>query len=153
MPKNAAANLAALESLKRSFGSAEKNIQRLLTAIGASKLTDPDQLIRFHETLLFYRAYPPSARVLKQVEKILGSFAARVSELSAAEVDLSPLDDPEETPDPWGNSYLVKVSAGGAGLWLISAGPNGLIETPFDVPADGTRGDDITKAVTLRAIR
>src|SRR5437660_3972250 len=95
MPKNAAANLAALESLKRSFGSAEKNIQRLLTAIGASKLTDPDQLIRFHETLLFYRAYPPSARVLKQVEKILGSFAARVSELSAAEVDLSPLDDPE----------------------------------------------------------
>jgi hypothetical protein len=95
MPTNAAANLAALESLKRNFGSAEKNIQRLLKTLAASKLTDADQLIGLHETLLFYRAYPPSARVLKQVEKILSGFAARVSELRAAEVDLSPLDDPE----------------------------------------------------------
>ena len=31
--------------------------------------------------------------------------------------------------DPWGNAYLVKVHASG-GL-ALSAGPNGVIETPF----------------------
>src|SRR5213594_124536 len=60
-----------------------------------SKITDAQSLIRFHETLLFLRAYPPSPRILNQVEKVLKTFEQRVFRLQAADVDLSPLDDPE----------------------------------------------------------
>jgi len=63
--------------------------------LAKSKITDAQSLIRFHETLLFLRAYPPSPRILNQVEKILKTFEQRVSQLQAADVDLSPLDDPE----------------------------------------------------------
>src|SRR5258708_5041595 len=61
-------------------------------------LCNPDDaggLIRFHEALLFFRAYPPSAKVLKQVETILKTFEQRVSQLREMDADLSPLDDPE----------------------------------------------------------
>ena len=63
--------------------------------LSKSKITDAQSLIRFHETLLFLRAYPPSPRILNQVEKVLKTFEQRVSRLRAADVDLSPLDDPE----------------------------------------------------------
>jgi hypothetical protein len=61
----------------------------------ASKAMDAESLIRQHETLLFRRAYPRNARTLKQVEKKLGTIAARVSQLRNADADLSPLDAPE----------------------------------------------------------
>src|SRR5437660_5116686 len=67
----------------------------MTTVLSAPRLTDADSLIRWHENLLFLRAYPQSAPILKQVEKILKTFEKRVSELRDAEVDLSPLDDPE----------------------------------------------------------
>lgn len=63
----------------------------------------------------------------------------------------------EETTDPWGNRYMVNVgalsglphsdAAAGVGraVWVLSAGPNGIVETPFDQPADRAKlaGDDI----------
>lgn len=42
--------------------------------------------------------------------------------------------------DPWRNHYLVNAGARGA-IWVLSAGPNGIIETPFD--AQEPDGDDI----------
>lgn len=48
-------------------------------------------------------------------------------------------------PDPWENRYVVGVAAGrapGAGVWVLSAGPNGIIETPF-LTARGPEGDDV----------
>lgn len=93
--KNASSSLAELEELKRSFGSGDAKILRALTVLSKSAFDDPELLIRFHETLLFLRAYPPSARVLTQVEKILKSFAHRVAQLREAEIDLAPLDEVE----------------------------------------------------------
>ena len=63
----------------------------------------------------------------------------------------------EGTTDPWGNRYMVNVgalsglphsdAAAGVGraVWVLSAGPNGIVETPFDQPADRAKlaGDDI----------
>lgn len=61
--------------------------------------------------------------------------------------------------DPWGNHYVVNVglidlSAGvqtqsgqlKAAVWVLSAGPNGTIETPFSQPVTTaiTGGDDLT---------
>lgn len=49
--------------------------------------------------------------------------------------------------DPWGSCYLLNLRAltnSGRGL-LISAGPDGRIDTPFDAPSP--KGDDIAATV------
>jgi hypothetical protein len=48
---------------------------------------------------------------------------------------------PAPPPDPWGNCYIVNVGA--AGVWVLSAGANGIIETPFSTPSPSTSGDDV----------
>jgi hypothetical protein len=52
--------------------------------------------------------------------------------------------------DPWGNQYVVNVGKLQPGqnrqAWVISAGPNGTIDTPFDATttdAAALGGDDI----------
>lgn len=93
--KKAINALAKLEAAKRGFGSGDSNILRSLSALSRSRLTDAESLIRLHETLLFFRAYPPSAKALKLVEQILKTIGNRVSKIQEADVDLAPLDDPE----------------------------------------------------------
>src|SRR5476651_6242 len=87
--------LAELEELKRRFGITPRPLEQKLRAVAECEINDAELLIRCHETLLFLRAYPPSARVLDQVEKILKSFGQRVSELRESGADLTPLDEVE----------------------------------------------------------
>jgi hypothetical protein len=58
----------------------------------------------------------------------------------------------EPQPDPWGNRYVINIGASdprGSGaprsVWVLSAGPNGIIETAFDQPATRAAlgGDDV----------
>src|SRR6266404_2813749 len=95
MTKSVPSLLAQLAELKRCFGDSEAKVLRALAALSKSNFDDADELIRFHEALLFFQAYPPSAKVLKQVETILKTFGQRVSQLRNADADLSPLDNPE----------------------------------------------------------
>ena len=88
-------SLTALEDLKRQFGDSDAKLLRTLKSLSNSKLADAESLVRVHETLLFLRAYPQSANVLKLVDQILKVFAKRVAQLRETEADLSPLDDPE----------------------------------------------------------
>jgi hypothetical protein len=55
-------------------------------------IKDADTVIQYHEELLFQRAYPASAAVVREVENELRNFAARVA---ALDVDLAPLQIPE----------------------------------------------------------
>jgi hypothetical protein len=87
--------LTELEELKRRFGIAPRQLEQKLRAVADCEIDDAESLIRFHETLLFLRAYPPSAQVLNQVEKILKSFAQRVSQLRELGADPAPLDEVE----------------------------------------------------------
>jgi hypothetical protein len=87
--------LAELEELKRRFGISPRQLEQKLRALDECEIDHANSLIRFHETLLFLRAYPPSARVLNQVEKILKSFGQRVSQLRESGADLAPLDEVE----------------------------------------------------------
>ena len=73
----------------------QTDVKAILVSLAKQTFTDAESLIRFHETLLFLRAYPSNAKVLRQVESLLKSFGRRVSELRLADTDLSPLDDPE----------------------------------------------------------
>ena len=87
--------LAELDGQKRRFGIRPRQLEQKLRAVDECEIDDAESLILFHETLLFLRAYPPSARVLNQVEKILKSFGHRVSQLRDADIDLAPLDEVE----------------------------------------------------------
>jgi hypothetical protein len=69
--------------------------ERLLRSLGPRECADAEGLIRFHEALLFLRAYPHSERVLQLSERLLGSIERRVAKLEAAGADLSAFDEPE----------------------------------------------------------
>jgi hypothetical protein len=66
---------------------------------------------------------------------------------SAAHLDLT------LAPDPWGNHYLIYPSPPGQeaapraeiARWVLTAGPNGIVETPFRQAPDRAAlgGDDI----------
>ncbi len=88
--------LAELGAMKGRFGAAEaKRTEQLLAALASRRFPDAADLMRFHETLLFLRAFPPSAAVVRRTERLLVSFADRVDELRRAEADLTPLDPME----------------------------------------------------------
>jgi type II secretory pathway pseudopilin PulG len=49
---------------------------------------------------------------------------------------------PAIAADPWGNAFLVNVGSGaGAPRWVVSAGPDGILQTPLS-GADRAAGDD-----------
>jgi len=88
--------LDQLDELKNRFtpGNAGK-VARLLKQLSRKTFNDTDSLFRYHELLLFVRAYPQNASIVRATETELRSFASRVSMLEQQEVDLSPLQHPE----------------------------------------------------------
>ena len=77
--------------MKGRFGrEAAKVTASLLETLMDLRLRDTADLILLHETVLFLRAYPQSARVLRLADKILFSFAQRLKR-----TDLAPFEDPE----------------------------------------------------------
>ncbi len=88
--------LDQLDELKTQFSSPQyRAVEKILTELSGRKIHDLDELVRFHELLLFVRAYPQNARVLGLAESLLKSFSKRVKTLRDAEVDLSSLESPE----------------------------------------------------------
>ncbi|HEX8070078.1 MAG TPA: hypothetical protein VF546_09020 [Pyrinomonadaceae bacterium] len=76
--------LDRLEELQRPAGARQgAQLLRVLRAFTNARAPDAAALIRLHESLLFVRAYPPSAPVLRESEKLLAAFKARVDELRA----------------------------------------------------------------------
>jgi hypothetical protein len=88
--------LARLDELKRKPGTAEgAHTAKVLAALEKRRFTDADSLIRFHEILLFLRAYPQSRALLRRVEQTLGAFPRRIEALSRMGADLLPFEAPE----------------------------------------------------------
>ncbi|HJR07802.1 MAG TPA: hypothetical protein VJ842_11115 [Pyrinomonadaceae bacterium] len=82
--------LDRLEELKRPTGAPERvRLESSLRQVTRRRFTDAETLIRFHEILLYLRAYPQSASLLANTEKILNSFAARVERLRADGADMT----------------------------------------------------------------
>jgi hypothetical protein len=44
--------------------------------------------------------------------------------------------------DPWGNAYVACTASTLLGVWVISAGPDGILQTPLYVPREQIAGDD-----------
>ncbi len=55
----------------------------VLDTASRARFREPAQLIRFHELLLFVRAYPQNRNVLKKADKLLGTLSQGVAELGS----------------------------------------------------------------------
>lgn len=87
--------LDRLEAAKRQFGSKDATTIRILTALGRRRFSDARSLIRLHEALLFFRAYPSSARILRLTDRLLASFPERIALLRRTGADLEPFGQPD----------------------------------------------------------
>ena len=67
----------------------------MLSRISRHRFSDADSLLRYHEILLFLRAYPQSHYTLRLADRELSNFAGRVNQLEATGADLSVLEHPE----------------------------------------------------------
>jgi hypothetical protein len=84
--KTAARLLNQLEQARSQIGTIkEREIVRLLSAAGRITFgKDAKSLIRFHDLLLFFRAFPPGPSVLRLSEKLLKAFEPKVKAVLAA---------------------------------------------------------------------
>jgi hypothetical protein len=88
--------LDRLEAAKRTFGSEEQTVlPLLLRKMTRARFPDAGSLIRFHEALLFFRAYPPSPAVLRLTDELLQLIPSKIGQLRRAGADLTPLEEPE----------------------------------------------------------
>src|ERR1700722_16216118 len=89
-------NLDLLEAYKRDFGSDEQRVlPRLLRQLGRTRFPDAASLIRFHEAVLFFRAYPPNSEVLQLSDQVLQEIPKKIAQLRRAGVDLVPFEEPD----------------------------------------------------------
>jgi hypothetical protein len=86
--------LDRLDAWKAGFGKGDTSqLEKLLTAAARWRLDSPADLIRFHETLLFLRAWPPSRRTARLADQLLFHFAHRITRLGAG-ADAEPFEAP-----------------------------------------------------------
>ena len=96
MPRSTNKLLEQLAELKQTFGPQHaKKIQTTLRRLSRQTIDEPETLIRFHEILLFLRAYPQTSQIVHAAEFELRNFSRRVALLQSQAVDLSALDDPD----------------------------------------------------------
>lgn len=99
--------LAKLEASKRRFGADNAvRLEELLRSLAGRRFDDSDSLIRFHEVLLFIRAYPQSPALVRLADNLLASFGERVERLRSSGEDMTPFDYIE-------NSGIVRTTLHG----------------------------------------
>ncbi len=88
--------LDQLDQLKNQFApDTAPRVERALDQLSRKNFDDTDSLFRYHEILLFLRAYPQNATVVRATEKELRRFPERVALLHELGIDLSPLEHPD----------------------------------------------------------
>jgi hypothetical protein len=88
--------LDRLEALKRAFGFKEQiALGAWLLKLGRTKVDDAESLIRFHEALLFFRAYPPNRETLLLTDFLLRLIPKKIAQLRRAGADLTPFEEPD----------------------------------------------------------
>jgi len=94
MPPTLDAMLIKLEAAKSRFGQrAAAETKALLDALSGRTFGDAKSLLRFHEALLFLRAFPQSSSLVSQIEKLLNAFHEQIGKLRDLGIDMSVFDD------------------------------------------------------------
>src|SRR6476646_1302445 len=123
---NAARLLNKLEQARTQIGTIkERELDRLLSAAG--RLTfgkDAQSLIRFHDLLLFFRAFPSGPGVLRLADRLLVGFEGKVKAALAAGADAADFA-PEEVVGIAGAAVEATFSYPMVG-WLVERDPKAL---------------------------
>jgi hypothetical protein len=85
------ARLEACRTKRPDFGETA----HLLRSFESRRIGDPESLIRFHEAVLFLRAYPHDRPIMESAERLLSRFGKRVEALVRSGADLAAFDRPE----------------------------------------------------------
>ena len=94
MRNRQAVRLEQLESMKRCYGpGCAERCERLLVELRGAKLAEVQSLIQLHDTLLFLRAFPQSAKVLQLTEELLATVEEQVGKFKASPSAARALDD------------------------------------------------------------
>jgi hypothetical protein len=113
--------LDRLEEWKTRYGAPDTaELRRLLAAAAARPFRDARSLIRLHECLLFLRAYPHDAEVMRLADGVLMAFAQR----TAAATDPSAFEDP--TVSGIAGTSLAAVFSYEVARQLVSRYPRGV---------------------------
>jgi hypothetical protein len=83
-----------LEAAKhwREPGSGAR-IEKLLKSLRLKTLVDSESLIRVHDALLFLRAFPQSAGVVRETDRLLAGISREVSRLNTSGAHMEEFDD------------------------------------------------------------
>src|SRR5258708_17687280 len=85
--------LTQLEAFRYRFGpGAAGRVVKLLNRLDAARFPDSSSLIRFHEALLFLRAFPHGPAEVRVIERILNSFHKKVEVLRKDGADMDDFD-------------------------------------------------------------
>lgn len=88
--------LDELDELKRpAAAGGRERLRAVLRQLARRRFRDADSLVRFHESLLFTRAYPQGVTLLRETERLLKNFGARVARLAESGAETWPLESPE----------------------------------------------------------
>jgi hypothetical protein len=135
-----AALLPRLEEARTQIGVVkEREILRLLSAADKAVFkNDAKFVIRFHDLLLFFRAFSPGASVLHLADKMLARFETKVKSLLAAGADA---DDfaPEEIAGIAGTMVEAAFSYPMV-CWLVEHHPDEISISWKDYERDPQRG-------------
>jgi hypothetical protein len=94
MSRDSSDLLTQLEAAKNRFDPGHAAIiAKLLAQLSKVQFTDLHQLIRFHECLLFLRAFPHAQSHVPRLEHLLNTFHRRIENLRGNKADMSPFDD------------------------------------------------------------
>lgn len=86
--------LTSLEATKSRGGQeAGAEAKALLDQLSGRTFRDAKSLIRFHEALLFIRAFPQAPKLVPTIERLLNTFHLRVEKLRELGVDMSAFDE------------------------------------------------------------
>ena len=84
---------AQLEAARYRFNPGDsRQVEKLLRALDKTLFPDAVSLIRFHEALMFLRAFPHSPAVLRTTERILNYFHEKVEALRESGADSDAFD-------------------------------------------------------------
>src|SRR6266853_2152838 len=85
--------LTQLETCRYRFGPHEPaRVVELVQKLDAARFSDTASLLRFHETLLFLRAFPHGPAVVRATEQILNRFHTKLEALRNAGIDMDDFD-------------------------------------------------------------
>jgi hypothetical protein len=141
MPNKTAAWLIdQLELARTQIGVIkERELVRAINAAGGAKFdNDVQSLIRFHDLLLFFRAFSPGPNVLRQTERLLQAFEPRVKAVLAADGDADEFA-PEEVVGIAGTAVEATFSYAMV-CWLVEHHPKEISIQWKDYERDTQRG-------------